>query len=372
MTSQLFTPTRIGNLALANRIFIAPMCQYSADDGAMTDWHLIHFGSLSHSAAGLLIVEATAVSPEGRITFGDAGLWDDRTEAAMARVLAGVRAHSAMPIGIQIAHAGRKASCDLPWRGGAQLPPGAANGWQTLAPSPQPFNAGDVLPVALDAAGMAKVRDDFAACAVRAARLGFDLIEIHAAHGYLLHEFLSPLSNHRSDAYGGSLANRMRFPLEIFEAVRAAVPTLPLTVRISASDWVDGGWDIDGSIAFARELEARGCDAIHVSSGGNSPAQKIAIGQGYQLHFARAIKAAVTMPVIGVGMITTPEQAEAVIVDGDADMVGLARAMLYDPRWPWHAAAALGAQITPPNQYLRSAPTHGLFKPAEAKPQGRP
>jgi 2,4-dienoyl-CoA reductase-like NADH-dependent reductase (Old Yellow Enzyme family) len=233
-----------------------------------------------------------------------------------------------------------------------------------VAPSAAPFNAGDVPPIALDAAGLAKVRDDFVACALRAARLGFDLIEIHAAHGYLLHEFLSPLTNKRSDDYGGSLANRMRFPLDVFEAVRAAVPSLPLTVRISASDWVDGGWDIDASIAFARELEARGCNAIHVSSGGNSPAQKIAPGPGYQLHFARAIKAAVTMPVIGVGMITTPEQAEAVIVDGDADLVGLARAMLYNPRWPWHAAAALGAQVTPPNPYLRSAPVHGLFKPA--------
>lgn len=365
MTAQLFTPTHIGGLTLANRIVIAPMCQYSADDGALTDWHLIHLGSLSHSAAGLLIIEATAVSPEGRITFGDAGLWDDRTEAAMERVLAGVRAYSAMPLAIQIAHAGRKASCDLPWRGGAQLPPDDANGWQTVAPSALPFNDGDVPPVALDASGLARVRDAFAACAVRSARLGFDLIEIHAAHGYLLHEFLSPLSNTRTDDYGGSLANRMRFPLEIFDAVRAAVSaTLPVTVRISASDWVDGGWDIDGSIAFARALEARGCDAIHVSSGGNSPAQRIVLGPGYQLQFARAIKAAVAMPVIGVGAITTPEQAEAVIVDGDADMVGLARAMLYDLRWPWHAAAALGAQITPPNQYLRSAPVHGLFKPA--------
>ena len=365
MTAELFTPTVIGGLALANRIVIAPMCQYSADDGALTDWHLIHLGSLSHSAAGLLIIEATAVSPEGRITFGDAGLWDDRTEAAMARVLAGVRANSVMPIGIQIAHAGRKASCDLPWRGGAQLPPDDANGWQTVAPSALPFNETDALPLALDTAGLARVRDAFAACAVRAARLGFDLIEIHAAHGYLLHEFLSPLSNTRTDQYGGSLENRMRFPLEIFDAVRAAVPaSLPVIVRISASDWVAGGWDIDSSIAFARALEARGCAAIHVSSGGNSPAQKIVLGPGYQLHFASAIKAAVAMPVIGVGAITTPEQAEAVIVDGDADMVGLARAMLYNPRWPWHAAAALGAQITPPNQYLRSAPVHGLFKPA--------
>jgi 2,4-dienoyl-CoA reductase-like NADH-dependent reductase (Old Yellow Enzyme family) len=365
--SLLFTPVAIGGLTLANRIVVAPMCQYSADDGALTDWHLIHLGHLALSGAGLLIIEATAVNPEGRITFGDAGLWDDRTEAAMARVLAGVRANSPIPIAIQIAHAGRKASCALPWHGGAQIAPREINGWQTVAPSALAFDAGDAPPVALDADGLAQARAAFADCAVRAARLGFDAIEIHAAHGYLLHEFLSPLSNIRTDVYGGSLENRLRFPLEVFEAVRAAVPAaIPVTMRISASDWVAGGWDIKGSIALARELDARGCAAIHVSSGGNSPAQAIALGPGYQLGFARAIKAAVTMPVIGVGMITEPAQAEAVIADGDADMVGLARAMLYDPRWPWHAAAVLGAQVTPPNQYLRAAPgsARGLFKAA--------
>lgn len=363
--SLLFSPVSIGSLALPNRIVIAPMCQYSAVDGALTDWHLIHLGHLALSGAGLLIIEATAVSPEGRITFGDAGLWDDATEAAMARVLAGMRTHSSMPIAIQIAHAGRKASCDLPWHRGAQIAPDAPNGWPALAPSSLPFNPGDAPPLALDAEGLARLRTRFADTAARAVRLGFDAIEIHAAHGYLLHEFLSPLSNRRDDAYGGSLANRMRFPLEIFDSVRAAVPaSTPVTVRISASDWVPGGWDIDESIIFARELESRGCAAIHVSSGGNSPAQAITLGPGYQLHFARAIKAAVAMPVIGVGLITDPHQAEAVIADGDADMVGLARAMLYNPRWPWHAAAALGAQVTPPPQYLRSNPDHarGLFK----------
>lgn len=363
--AQLFSPVSIGDLVLDNRIVIAPMCQYSAHDGALTDWHLIHLGHLALSGAGLLIIEATAVSPEGRITHGDAGLWDDRTEAAMARVLAGVRKHSSMPIAIQIAHAGRKASCDLPWHGGAQIAPGDPNGWQTLAPSPLAFNAADAPPLALDAEGLVRLRNRFVDTATRSVRLGFDAIEIHAAHGYLLHEFLSPLSNRRNDDHGGSLANRMRFPLQIFDAVRAAVPaSIPVWVRISASDWVPGGWDIEQSIAFARALETRGCAAIHVSSGGNSPAQAITLGPGYQLSFARAIKAAVAMPVIAVGQITEPAQAESVIADGHADMVGLARAMLYDPRWPWHAAAALGARVTPPNQYLRSNPesARGLFK----------
>lgn len=361
--SLLFTPTRIGSLALANRIVIAPMCQYSADDGALTDWHLIHLGSLALSAAGLLIIEATAVTPEGRISPGDAGLWDDRTEAAMARVLKGVRANSPMPIAIQLAHAGRKASTPAPWQGTGQLAPDSPTGWQTLAPSAVPFAETDAPPLALDDAGLARIRDAFAAAAVRAQRLGFDAIEIHAAHGYLLHQFLSPLSNHRTDDYGGTLANRLRFPLEVFDAIRAAV-TIPVTVRVSGTDWVEGGWTIADTIAFAQALEARACDAIHVSSGGNSPLQQIPVGPGYQLPLARAVKAAVTMPVIGVGLITDAAQAEAALTDGDADMIGLARAMLYDPHWPWHAAAALGAKITPPNQYLRSSPVRGLFNHA--------
>lgn len=365
-TPLLFMPTQIGELALANRIVIAPMCQYSAVDGALTDWHLIHLGGLALSGAGLLIIEATAVTPDGRISPADSGLWDDRTEAAMARVLAGIRTHATMPIGIQLSHAGRKASVAPPWLGNSQLPPLSATGWQTRAPSPLAFNDGDMPPVALDEHGLAEIRDAFVATALRAVRLGLTLIELHAAHGYLLHEFLSPLSNIRDDSYGGSVANRQRFPLEVFAAVRAAVPSaIPVTVRVSATDWVDGGLTVAETISFARELEHRGCAAIHVSSGGNSTLQKIPVGPGYQVPLARAIKAAVQMPVIAVGLITDPHQAEAVLTNGDADMVALARGILFDPRWPWHAAAALGATITPPNQYLRAAPAdaRGLFAP---------
>ncbi len=354
---KLFTPVAIGDLTLANRIVIAPMCQYSAVDGCLTDWHVMHLGNLALSGAGLLIIEATAVVPEGRITFGDSGLYDDATEAALAGMLASLRRHSPMPVAIQLAHAGRKASTDLPWAGGAQIAPDAAKGWQTVSASDLAFADGETPPVALDAAGMARVRDGFAASARRSARLGLDLIEIHAAHGYLLHQFLSPLSNRRSDEYGGSLENRLRFPLEIFDAVRAAFPAdRPVTVRISGTDWVEGGWDIDQSIAFCRALETRGCAAIHVSSAGLSPQQKIPVGPGYQVPLARAIKAAVGIPVIAVGLITEPEHAEAILGNGDADLIGLARTILYDPRWPWHAAAQLGASAWAPNQYLRCQP----------------
>jgi 2,4-dienoyl-CoA reductase-like NADH-dependent reductase (Old Yellow Enzyme family) len=353
----LFEPIRVGSLALDNRIVIAPMCQYSAIDGAMTDWHLIHLGHLALSSAALLTIEATAVLPEGRITYGDVGLWDDATEAAMGRVLDSVRRHSDMPIALQLSHAGRKASTEVPWRGGRQIAPAAENGWQTHAPSPLAFAAEDHAPTALDADGLAGIRDAFAAAARRAARLGIDAVQLHGAHGYLLHQFLSPLSNQRSDAYGGSLENRLRFPLEVFDAVRAAFPAeRPVTLRVSGSDWVDGGWDIAGTIAFAKALEARGCAAIHVSSGGLDPRQAIPVGPSYQVPLARAVKRAVTMPVIAVGMITDYEQAEAIIGTGDADLIALARAMLYDPRWPWHAAAQLGGHVTAPNQYLRSQP----------------
>jgi len=361
---RLFEPLALGGLTLANRIVIAPMCQYSAVDGAMTDWHTIHLGHLALSGAGLLIIEATAVSPEGRISAADTGLWNDATEAAMATVLASVRRHSAMPIAIQLAHAGRKASTAVPWAGMAQIAPDAENGWQTVAPSPLAFQPHEVPPLALDAAGIARVVEAFADAARRADRLGFDAIEIHAAHGYLLHQFLSPLSNHRSDEYGGSLENRLRFPLMVFNAVRAAFAAeKPVVVRVSATDWVDGGWDVDQTIVSARALEARGCAAIHVSSGALDMRQKITIGPGYQVPLARAIKAAVTMPVIAVGMITEPEHAEAILGNGDADMIAIARAALYDPRWPWHAAAALGAKVAPPNQYLRCLPrtAKGVF-----------
>jgi 2,4-dienoyl-CoA reductase-like NADH-dependent reductase (Old Yellow Enzyme family) len=355
--SALFTPFRVGALELSNRIVIAPMCQYSAVDGCMTDWHVIHLGHLALSGAALLTIEATAVLPEARITYADVGLWNDATEAAIARTLESIRRWSDIPIAIQLAHAGRKASTEVPWKGGVQVPPDHPNGWQTFAPSAIPFEAGQQPPVALDRDGLTRVRQAFAAAAQRAARLGVDAVQLHCAHGYLLHEFLSPLSNRRDDEYGGSLENRMRFPLEVFDAVRAAFPAdLAVSMRVSGTDWADGGWDIDQTIAFARALEARGCAAMHVSSGGLTPAQQIPVGPSYQVPLARAVKKATRMPVIAVGLITEFEQAEAIVGTGDADLIALARTILYNPRWPWHAAAHFGAQVKAPDQYLRSQP----------------
>lgn len=362
--AQLFTPFRVGQLELANRIVIAPMCQYSAIDGCMTDWHLIHLGQLALSGAALLTIEATAVLPEGRISYADVGLWSDANEAAMGRVLESIRRWSDMPIAIQLAHAGRKASTDLPWQGGKQIPADHPNGWQTVAPSALPFAPGDNPPQALDSEGLTRVREAFVAAAHRAARLGLDAIQIHAAHGYLLHEFLSPLSNQRQDEYGGSLENRLRFPLEVFDAVRAAFPSeRPVTVRVSGTDWAAGGWDVEQTITFAQALEARGCAGIHISSGGLTPSQQIPIGPNYQVPLARAVKAATSMPVVAVGLITEFEQAEAIVSTGDADLIALARTMLYNPRWPWHAAAHFGVSIKAPEQYLRSQPRQhrGLF-----------
>jgi len=355
--SQLFQPLRIGALDLVNRIVIAPMCQYSADEGRATDWHMIHLGSLALSGAGLLITEATAVSPEGRITPTDLGLYSDETEAALGRVLRAIRAHSAMPVAAQLAHAGRKASSRAPWDGGLQIAPGEPGGWQTEAPSALPHGEDEHPPTALDGAGLERVKRDFALAARRAARLGLDGLELHGAHGYLLHQFLSPLSNRRTDQYGGPLENRMRFPLEVFDAVRAAFPAeKPVWVRLSATDWVEGGWDIEDTVALSKVLERRGCAAVHVSSGGVSPRQQIALEANYQVGFATRVKEAVGVPVIAVGLITEPEQAEAIVAGHEADAVSLARAMLYDPRWPWHAAAALGAKVAAPKQYWRSQP----------------
>jgi 2,4-dienoyl-CoA reductase-like NADH-dependent reductase (Old Yellow Enzyme family) len=357
VTSALFSPFRVGGLELRNRIVIAPMCQYSADDGRATDWHVIHLGHLALSGAALLTIEATAVEPDGRISTRDLGLWSGETADALARTLETVRRWSDIPIAIQLAHAGRKASTRVPWEGGGQVPPSAPAGWQTVAPSPLPFAPGDHPPEALDRAGLARIRDAFADAAARAARLGLDAVQLHNAHGYLLHEFLSPLSNRRDDEYGGSLENRMRFPLEVFEAVRAAFPKdRPVSVRVSGTDWVPGGWDIEDTVAFASALEARGCSAIHVSSGGLSPLQKIPVGPGYQVPLARAVKRATRLPVVAVGLITQFEHAESIVNSGDADFVALARAILYNPRWPWHAAAHLGAHVTAPKQYLRSQP----------------
>jgi len=354
----LFEPISLRDLTLRNRIIVSPMCQYSAEDGKATAWHMIHLGHLALSGAGMLAIEATAVEPEGRITPGDLGLWDYATEAALVPVMAAIRQYSNMPVAIQLAHAGRKASSHLPWKGGEQISP-AMGGWITSAPSPVPFKDDQTTPEALDEGGLLRVREAFAAAAKRADRLGIDAIEVHAAHGYLLHEFLSPLSNRRDDDYGGSLENRMRFPLQVFDAVRAAFPAdKPVGVRVSASDWVEGGWDIDQTVVFAKALKERGVDWIDASSGGLSPLQRIPAGPNYQVPFAERIRAETGIPTMAVGLITEPRQAEDIIASGQADMVALARAMLYDARWPWHAAAELGAEVDAPPQYWRARP-HG-------------
>lgn len=355
--STLFTPLSLGNLDLDNRIVIAPMCQYSADNGKTTHWHDMHLGNLAQSGSGLLIIEATAVEPEGRITYGDVGLWDDETEAALAKTLTAVRSHSDMPIAIQLAHAGRKASCEKPWLGGHALAPEHENGWQVVSPSAVPFRDGDPIPEALSKSRIAEIIQAFADSAVRSVRLGFDAIEIHSAHGYLLHQFLSPHSNRREDEYGGTFENRTRIVLEIYDAIRAVVGTdYPVGIRISATDWVDDGWDIDQSVELAKCLRAKGCDFIDVSSGGLHIDQKIPLGPNYQVPFAARIKAETGMTTIAVGLITEAEQAEAITFTGQADAIALARGILYDPRWPWHAAAQLGAEVRAAPQYLRCQP----------------
>lgn len=357
--SKLFEPITLGELTLENRIVIAPMCQYSSDEGKATAWHHAHLGQLSFSGAGLLILEATAVEAAGRISAEDLGLWDDATEAAMKDLITGLRANSKMPLGLQLGHAGRKASCAAPWNGGAQIPQ-SAGGWQTVAPSAIAFTEGTEAPEAMSLARIDELKKAYVETVRRADRLGLDLLELHGAHGYLLHQFLSPLSNQRTDQYGGSLENRMRLLLEIFQEIRAEFPAeKPIGVRISATDWVEGGWGLEQSIELAKALDKLGCSYIHVSSGGLSPQQKIAVGPNYQVPFADGIKRYVNMPVIAVGLITEPEQAEAIIGTGQADMIALARGILYNPRWPWHAAAKLGAKVSAPKQYWRSEP-HGL------------
>jgi 2,4-dienoyl-CoA reductase-like NADH-dependent reductase (Old Yellow Enzyme family) len=355
--SKLFSPIKLGPLELPNRIVIAPMCQYSARDGFPTDWHMIHLGHLALSGAALLIIEATSVTEDARISPDDLGLWSDEHAAALEPVINAIRRYAPVKIAIQLNHAGRKASSEVPWQGGANIPPDHERGWQTVAPSSIPHAEGETVPLALDSAGLQRVKDGFVAAARRADALGLDAIEIHAAHGYLLHQFLSPLSNRRDDEYGGALENRMRFPLEVFQAIRAAVsPEMVVGMRVSATDWVEGGWDPEQTVVLARELDKLGCQFIHVSSGGVSPQQKIPVGPGYQIEFAARIRQQTSMPVIGVGLITEAKQAETIVQTGQADMVALARAILYDPRWPWHAAAELGATVTAPPQYWRSQP----------------
>jgi 2,4-dienoyl-CoA reductase-like NADH-dependent reductase (Old Yellow Enzyme family) len=367
-SATLFSPFTLRKLSLANRIVVSPMCQYSADEGCATDWHTVHWGQMLQSGAGMVTIEATAVSATGRITYGCLGLYDDACENALARNLASARsAAPPVPVALQLAHAGRKGSSARPWEGG-QLIRLDDGGWQPVAPSAIAQLQGEAPPRALDVAGLAQIKQDFVTAAQRAARIGIDALELHMAHGYLLHEFLSPISNRRDDEFGGSFANRIRFPLEVFAAVRAAWPVdKPMGVRVSATDWVDGGWTIDDTLALVHRLQDAGCDWIDVSSGGISPAQKIPLGPGYQVPLARAIRAATTMATMAVGLITDAKQADAVVQSGDADLVALARAMLWDPRWPWHAAATLGAQVEAPKPYWRSAPREASNVIANAK-----
>jgi 2,4-dienoyl-CoA reductase-like NADH-dependent reductase (Old Yellow Enzyme family) len=357
MSSALFSPFKLRKLALANRIVVSPMCQYSAVRGCATDWHSAHWVQMLESSAGMFTIEATAVSAIGRITPGCLGLYDDACERALGERLAIARRNAPpIPVALQLAHAGRKGSSHVPWEGG-QLIPRGEGGWTPVAPSAVPQLTHERPPAALDTSGIAQIRRQFVAAAKRAARIGIDALELHCAHGYLLHEFLSPLSNQRTDKYGDSFDNRVRFPLEVFAAVREVWPhDKPMGVRISATDWVEGGWTIEDSIALARRLKSAGCDWIDVSSGGISPAQKIPLGPGYQVPLSREIRRALSIATITVGLITEAKQAEAIVASGDADLVAMARAMLWNPRWPWHAAAALGAQIRAPEQYWRAAP----------------
>jgi len=357
--SLLFTPLTLpsprGGLTLPNRIVIAPMCQYSARNGEATDWHLMHWGNLLNGGAAMLTIEATAVVPEGRITPACLGLWDERTERALGDTLQRARQlapHTA--VCIQLAHAGRKASSALPWQG-AQLLSKEQGGWETFGPSAVSHLPTEEPPTAMTLDDMARVREAFVAAAQRADRIGIDAIELHGAHGYLLHQFLSPIANKRLDAYGGSFENRIRYPLEVFAAVRQAFDGV-LGLRISASDWVEGGWDGEQSAELSRRLKAMGCDFIHVSSGGLSYQQKIALGAGYQVPFARQVRQASGMVTTAVGLITEPQQAEAILQNGDADLIAIARAFLYQPRWGWQAAAALGGEVQGNPVYWRCLP----------------
>jgi 2,4-dienoyl-CoA reductase-like NADH-dependent reductase (Old Yellow Enzyme family) len=361
--SLLFQPIQFGSLKLTNKIVIAPMCQYSAtEQGEVSYWHEQQWANYALSGAGLCIVEATAVQSEGRISYADLGLWNDTQRDQIKALLAKIKTLSPMPFAVQLAHAGRKASTDKPWAGRGQFAPEHAQGWQTVSASDIPFNPDDHAPHALTQDEIQQVIQDFAESAKRAVDAGFDLIELHAAHGYLLHQFMSPLSNLRSDEYGGSFENRIRLTLEVFQAMKNAVPEgYPIGVRISATDWMEGqdSWDVASSVGLSKALEQLGAAYIHVSSGGLHINQNIHLEANYQVPFAHAVKQAVNIPVIAVGLITEAMQAEGILHYEQADAIGLARAMLYDPRWPWHAAAELGENIQIAPQYLRCQP-HGL------------
>ena len=355
-TPALFTPIKLRGLTLANRVVVSPMCQYSAQDGCASDWHLMHLGQFAVTGVGLVIIEMTNVESRGRISPYCMGLYNDSNERALSRVVKFCKEYGNSPIGIQLAHAGRKASTLPPWEGRKTVSV-KEGGWQPVAPSPIAAGPGATEPVALTRGEIEDLVQAFAQAAQRAHRSGIDAIEIHAAHGYLLHQFLSPLSNRRDDEYGGTLEKRMRFPLAVFRAIRKVWPQdKPLGVRVSATDWVDGGWDLEQTLAFAHALKTLEVDWIDVSSGGLVKGQKIETGPGYQVPFAEKIRNETGVTTISVGMITEPEQAEAIVAGGKADMVALARGMLYDPHWAWHAAEALGGQVSYPNQYLRCRP----------------
>ena len=344
-----------GNLELANRIVVAPMCQYAAVNGEASDWHLMHWGNLLNSGAALFIIEATGVTPEGRITPGCLGLWNDATQAALQDKLTRARQLApAMPVFIQLAHAGRKASSAVPWKGG-QLLSLEQGGWEMEAPSAIPQLEGERLPHELSKKELQGLIQAFVQAAQRAEKIGIDGIELHGAHGYLLHQFLSPIANQRTDEYGGSFENRIRFPLELFTAVRAAYPGV-LGIRISATDWVEGGWTPEETAEFASRLKPLGCNFVHISSGGISPKQKIAIGPHYQVPFAKIVKDQSGLPTMAVGLITDPHQAEAILEQGNADLIALARAFLYKPRWAWEAAALLNGVVASHERYWRCLP----------------
>jgi len=355
-SAKLFTPITLGGVELRNRIIVAPMCQYSAVDGNANDWHLMHIGQFAVSGVGLIIMEATGVTPEGRISPGCLGLWSDENQAALKRVVEFCTNYGNAKMGIQLGHAGRKGSTDLPWLGGAPIAASDDRGWQTCAPSATPYSEAFEMPDALDEAGLTEIKEAFVQAARRADEAGFEVAELHMAHGYLLHQFLSPLSNQRNDGYGGALDGRMKFPLEVFEAVRAVWPKHKARgARISATDWVEASsWDVKEATAFSSELKRRGVDFIDVSSGGNSPLQKIDVGPGYQTGFASEIRRETGIPTMAVGQITEPKQAEAILRSGQADMIALARGMLYNPRWAWHAAEALDAEAAYAPQYMRT------------------
>src|SRR5690348_16383557 len=365
MSSALFSPVRLAGLELVNRIVVSPMCQYSANDGSATDWHLMHQGMLANSGAALVVVEATHVERHGRITHGCLGLYSDDNEAALARVVSQARRMGSAKFGIQIAHSGRKGSAQRPWEGGGALKPDA-DLWPTIAASPIPFGPGWHTPREVTEGDMERVRAAFVASAQRALRIGFDEIELHMAHGYLAHGFMSPISNKRTDQYGGSLENRLRFPLSIARAVRGVVPrTVPLGARITGSDWCEGGLTPDDAVSIARGLKSEGIDFICISSGGVVANIRNPTEPGYNVPIAARVKRKSGIPIRTVGLIVKPEHAEEIVAKGEADLVSMARCFLDDPHWGWHAAKALGADVARPPQYQRAGPK--LWAPALAK-----